>query len=129
MYLALTNTGIYKSNNLENWKNIPIDISSINCGAFNGTLWVVGGESGTNYSCSLYYSFNGEVWYKVKYSNDMIYCVNDLYYDSEKFIAVGKSYNNKAIFENKESFSFGHNDIPEDFLQKSNLVAQNIYPD
>lgn len=97
VYLALTNTGIYKSNNLENWKNISIDISSINCGAFNGTLWVVGGETGPNYSCSLYYSFNGEVWYKVKYSKDMIYCVNDLYYDSEKFIAVGKSYNNKAI--------------------------------
>lgn len=97
VYLALTNTGIYKSNNLENWKNISIDISSINCGAFNGTLWVVGGETGPNYSCSLYYSFNGEVWYKVKYSKDMIYCVNDLYYDSEKFIALGKSYNNKAI--------------------------------
>ena len=45
------------------------------------------------------------------------------------FYPVGAETGNKAIFENKESFSYGVDGIPEDFLQKSNLVAQNIYPE
>lgn len=32
------------------------------------------------------------------------------------FYPAGAETGNKAIFENKESFSFGHDDIPEDFL-------------
>ena len=45
------------------------------------------------------------------------------------FYPVGAETGNKSIFENKESFSFGHDSIPEDFLAASNLVAENIYPD
>lgn len=45
------------------------------------------------------------------------------------YYPVGAETGNKAIFENKESFSFGHDSIPEDFLNKSNLVAENIHPE
>ena len=43
------------------------------------------------------------------------------------FFPTGAETGNKAIFENKESFSFGDDTIPQSFIDQSNLVAKNIY--
>ena len=55
---------------------------------------------------------------KVKYSKDMIYCVNDLYYDSEKFIAVGKSYNIAILLTSKNGIDWEY--------KLDNTISYNI---
>ena len=44
------------------------------------------------------------------------------------FYPMGAETGDKSIFERKESFSFGYDDIPEEFLGSCKLVAKNMYP-
>jgi hypothetical protein len=42
---------------------------------------------------------------------------------------MGAETGDKKNVEHKESFSFGHDGIPQEFLDQSTLVAKNIFPE
>jgi hypothetical protein len=44
------------------------------------------------------------------------------------FFSIGAETGDKNNIENKESFSFGMDGIPCDFIDSCPLVANNIYP-
>ena len=44
------------------------------------------------------------------------------------FYPMGAETGDKSIFERKESFSFGYDDIPDSFLDDCKLVAKNMFP-
>lgn len=44
------------------------------------------------------------------------------------FYPMGAETGDKSIFERKESFSFGYDEIPESFLNDCKLVANNMFP-
>jgi isopenicillin N synthase-like dioxygenase len=44
------------------------------------------------------------------------------------FYPMGAETGDKSIFERKESFSFGYDDIPDSFIADCKLVAKNMFP-
>jgi isopenicillin N synthase-like dioxygenase len=42
---------------------------------------------------------------------------------------MGAETGDKKNVEHKESFSFGHDAIPQEFLHESTLVAENLFPE